>query len=406
MKTFIMIILLNLCLLMQVQCLADEALMYGFDVKYELNTYDHSGNFNYMGVLHESDDWRELILPQSGLYSETFPLNPYVLSNKKIPEKRKKSFKSSYLTRLPKHENELIYLLAGGLAPVFACPILAQYCKDNDSPGKYHIESLCVIFQEFGSPPIVTHLASAKENMFCKLATLSHLKHLELFSFGIDKVEFDKIKQITGLNYLGLPMTAKDCFIDSLTGFKKLSFLNMSNTKVKGGESFKKLALLPSLRTIDLSRTAIGNDAVNNLTGIKGLESLLLAKTKITDDAMSDIAKMEKLRYLAIHETSISDKGIKQLCKLNNLEILSVYNTKVTMKGLQELRKSNLGLVMQYDEPQTLDEYYQTNNYIYAIRGNDSSLQKKLLYKHNITDSKLINNGVVMSWRIFHHEWA
>ena len=101
--------------------------------------------------------------------------------------------------------------------------------------------------------------------------------------------------------------------IKELVGFKNLTVLNLSCTKVTGA-AFKSVAELPNL------------------------EALYLAyNQRITGAGLGELAKLKKLRQLDLGVTATNDAGMKELAKLEGLTRLSLYSTKITDTGMAEL---------------------------------------------------------------------
>ena len=77
--------------------------------------------------------------------------------------------------------------------------------------------------------------------------------------------------------------------------------------------SISHLPDMPSLRSLNLSRTEITDMAMRNLTRFSSLEQLNLYETAVTDAAITDIARLNKLRSLNTWSTRITPAGVSTL---------------------------------------------------------------------------------------------
>ena len=69
------------------------------------------------------------------------------------------------------------------------------------------------------------------------------------------------------------------------------------------------------------------------------LVKLELSRSAITDELVQQIAKFPNLIHLRLDGTSVGDKGLKQLKKLKYLESLNLYQTSVSDAGLEALQE-------------------------------------------------------------------
>lgn len=90
----------------------------------------------------------------------------------------------------------------------------------------------------------------------------------------------------------------------------------------------------PKLRTLDLSRTGVGDEGIAYLRNTK-IESLCLRGIPITDKCVDTLRMMPKLNHLSLEGTSITDIGYEKLSKLKKLEWLNIAGTDGTAAGLK-----------------------------------------------------------------------
>ena len=84
---------------------------------------------------------------------------------------------------------------------------------------------------------------------------------------------------------------------------------------------------------LDLSRTAIGDEAVASLRALPELRRLNLANTKVGDGALGSLAALPKLEVLNAYGTGLGDAGLASLAAAASLRTLYAWQTKVTKDG-------------------------------------------------------------------------
>jgi internalin A len=97
---------------------------------------------------------------------------------------------------------------------------------------------------------------------------------------------------------------------------------------------------LPSLASIDLGGTRIGDGALKPLAKLVGLQALFLDVTAISDASLRDLAGVENLRWLDLSRTRITDAGVGEAATHKTLRVVRLANNpQVTDKGLIELAR-------------------------------------------------------------------
>lgn len=123
----------------------------------------------------------------------------------------------------------------------------------------------------------------------------------------------------------------------------------IAEIKAKGGtglsfhaEVFRALEHLPpelvglsGLRSIQLGRTKVADDALELISELKSLRDLRLDETRISDDGMRRIAALSGLQMLSVSKTNISDQSLKHISALPELSNLYLGNTHITDQGLR-----------------------------------------------------------------------
>lgn len=168
---------------------------------------------------------------------------------------------------------------------------------------------------------------------FKRLSGLSKLKNIALYETQVDD---------RGIAMLGaLPLVALRLSASNVSGacfgqsgmFTKLRELQLDRCPVTVA-SCKQLAKL-GLRSLSLSHTPVGDDAIENLSAFRSLEMLDLAGTKISDSAIATLCTFKSLRHVRLSSTNITDKGLEILAKQQMVTSIVVENTKITLKGLE-----------------------------------------------------------------------
>jgi hypothetical protein len=93
--------------------------------------------------------------------------------------------------------------------------------------------------------------------------------------------------------------------------FPRTEVLVLGATGVSG-KAVTHIAKLSHLRQLDLSRTAVDDAALKNLTVLSAMEYLNLDGTLVSNDGVADLAKFPKLRQLHVSNTGITDLGLDE----------------------------------------------------------------------------------------------
>ncbi|NNJ85860.1 MAG: hypothetical protein HKP20_01710 [Akkermansiaceae bacterium] len=120
-----------------------------------------------------------------------------------------------------------------------------------------------------------------------------------------------------------------------------LSFTAVSYRKQFNNDSLVILKDVASdISDLDLSSTAITDDAAESLAGFVSLKSLKLNQTAITDAILPGIQKLNQLEVLNLHSTGVTDEGIKLLHSMSSLKKVYLWNSKVTEAGAEALEQA------------------------------------------------------------------
>jgi hypothetical protein len=112
-------------------------------------------------------------------------------------------------------------------------------------------------------------------------------------------------------------------------------------TKTTTSDSMLELVTqhFPNLVVLGLGRTQITNSGVQQLAKLSQLAVVDLSGTAITDQAAESLGAMQRVRTLILSNTKLGDAGIQQLTALRSLEILDVSGTSMTSDGVAAIAK-------------------------------------------------------------------
>ncbi|MBK1878605.1 c-type cytochrome domain-containing protein [Pelagicoccus mobilis] len=96
--------------------------------------------------------------------------------------------------------------------------------------------------------------------------------------------------------------------------------------------------LVPNFVRIDLSDTAISNNALKHLKNAERLEILSLRNTEVDEDALEHLEDLENLESLNLYGTPTGDDILKELPTLPNLRTLYLGETKISTETIAKLQ--------------------------------------------------------------------
>jgi internalin A len=111
-----------------------------------------------------------------------------------------------------------------------------------------------------------------------------------------------------------------------------------------------RLALIPTLASLDLSETRITDHGLRQLKNAPAIADLSLRYAElITDEGVSALKTWKHLKRLNLEGTKVTDSALRHLSTLNSLESLNISFVLITDAGLEaitslaNLRELNLG---------------------------------------------------------------
>lgn len=159
--------------------------------------------------------------------------------------------------------------------------------------------------------------------------------------------------------------------------------IDIREIPLSGGELLAELQGLDSLQVLNLDHSPISNEAVASIGVLPDLRSLSLTRTAITDEAIETIvAQFPNLTYLRLDETMISDRGLKPLSELGRLRELSLYRTRVSDPGCETLSRIESLVNVSLDQTLVTD---QSLNHLAGM----PNLRRVKVWQTNVTDEAI-----------------
>lgn len=129
-------------------------------------------------------------------------------------------------------------------------------------------------------------------------------EHLKMTSEKIDAVGGQSRRYKSGLLHTidlkDASVRIDDLWVEQLIGQNKLKELNLKGTDISN-KSLDTISQLVSIETLDLSETAINDDAIAKLNSMQHLKVLVLSGSDVTQDRIRDIrASMINTRIVSV----------------------------------------------------------------------------------------------------------
>ena len=128
-----------------------------------------------------------------------------------------------------------------------------------------------------------------------------------------------------------------DATLLTLGDLSNLDVLDLSSCSGFTASGFAPLGRLEKLRTLNLQRTAAGDEMVAALSSVPRIEGLRFGSPNLTDAGFEHLAKLFSLKYLYIENCLATDEGIRHLGRINRLEQLDIGASGMIGTGLGPL---------------------------------------------------------------------
>lgn len=162
-----------------------------------------------------------------------------------------------------------------------------------------------------------------------RIAGGSSGKPSEIPQKKVKKADPAVLRQLESLGVALTPLTADQVFLAA-------NLVNAPHFSDKHMPLLLKLQ--DQLLWLDLSETAITDNALPLIARFKNLTRLRLDNTRVTDAGIVHLKALPGLRSLNLYGTKVSDKGLQALHACKNLEAVYLWQTQVTAPGVAALQ--------------------------------------------------------------------
>jgi hypothetical protein len=178
-------------------------------------------------------------------------------------------------------------------------------------------------------------------------AGLAHLAGMKLRVFEIEDANqitdaglknFAGMTDLTKVNFMRVRIG--DSGLENFTNCKKLKDVRLRGTSIDGSGLKALHGSKGTLTYLDISETAFGSAAMDNLVPLTNLETLDMWFATIEDADLAKLAGMTKLKNLTLEQCrNLTNAGVEQIAKLPALETLNLNQTRIDDGALELLAK-------------------------------------------------------------------
>ncbi|MEZ5940957.1 MAG: hypothetical protein R3C18_06170 [Planctomycetaceae bacterium] len=205
------------------------------------------------------------------------------------------------------------------------------------------------------------HSSDFGNEHFTKLKGFERLSDILLMHCGVNGAGFDVLQTLPNLEklwcrlwhnadeslgYIGCATTLKqlglngsygitDAGMPGLSHLSNLEYLSLQYTSISKGIAV--VEQLPSLATLSIVCTAVGDDEMQSISQVKSLEKLYLPH-HFTDKGLAKIVSLPNLISLAIGG-AFSAGAIADLARTRSLRELNIWNSELDDDAVRELGK-------------------------------------------------------------------
>jgi hypothetical protein len=177
------------------------------------------------------------------------------------------------------------------------------------------------------------------------VAALPGIEAIDLSQTKISDMGLEHLKGLSSVRELNLHFAeyVTDSGIAHITGWKNLERLTLRGTKVTS-RVFGYLALLPSLRRLDISGTEVTDSGFEELAELTELETLAIGGNRILGPALDLLRLVPSLRHLDVSGIqrvdsglwgiALNDANMEKLARLTKLESLNLAGANLSDRGL------------------------------------------------------------------------
>lgn len=180
---------------------------------------------------------------------------------------------------------------------------------------------------------------ATRENLQ-QLSALPHLETVRLFEADATDESVRLLRPIPHLKSLdlGFGQRLTDASIEELVRHRELTSLNLGFGRRLTNSGFARLAELPNLSILNISVTALTDEAMPQIGKIKSLTSLDIDRTRVTDAGLKHLLKLPKLRALRLVGIPMTDAGLLELSTIRTLRHINLRDVAVSDEAIAEFR--------------------------------------------------------------------
>lgn len=177
------------------------------------------------------------------------------------------------------------------------------------------------------------------------IAALLEAKSIPKITFVLPALEGGEAAQI---DKTIAALRARGAVVQQVAADTEAIDVNFSLQRDKVGDAEVRLLLPLGKRLVwlDLSRTAVTDEAAAHLSKLTELRRLALANTKLGDEAFVALAELPKLEVVNAYGTGLSDAGLAKLAASASLQKVYAWQSKVSKEGAAAARAANAKLVL------------------------------------------------------------
>ncbi|MDR1383912.1 MAG: hypothetical protein LBJ67_08730 [Planctomycetaceae bacterium] len=160
------------------------------------------------------------------------------------------------------------------------------------------------------------------------------------------------VKTLKSLDVSGTAITGG--VLQKWNGLTSLSQLKMSGRLHGGFAGFAER--FPSLTSVAFDHSDVNDEDLAEIVKVKRLNVIFLSNTAVTDKGIALLGQLTALRNIRISNTSLTDDGLKPLGQLKQLKNIDLSNTSVgnatlaLLGTLPQLERINLYMTKATDE--------------------------------------------------------
>jgi hypothetical protein len=199
---------------------------------------------------------------------------------------------------------------------------------------------------------VVCFRANLSPSFLVTLPKLRNLKSVSIRETTIDAPLAAALGQCKTITGLGLQQCQLEpgC-LELIAANQSIESLSIGSSQLSDIDSeVKPLAAMPTLQRLNLFRTEIGDQGIQNLRLATSLKSIHLADTKVTDGAVDDLLCLGNLEALDIRGTAIGKEGIRGLYELPKLQRFDITAGLFSDEELDELQKARPHVILIVSE--------------------------------------------------------